>query len=263
MTESKVAVVTGASRGIGAAVAVALARRGITVYGISRSGTAPEGVTPLTADVASREALCAAVDTVIAREGRCDLAVLAAGIGVAGATEHIPEEEAARQIAVNLLGVDNALAVLTPALRESRGRVLAIGSVAGVFPIPFPAHYSASKAAVEALVRAYAGEVRPLGIRAAVALLGDTSTGFTDARRTFPEGDEQYGGRLLGSIRKMERDERGGASPERVADVLVRRLLGRRLPLRFTVGGGYRLLVLLDRLLPTALVDRIVGGMYK
>ncbi|MBO7292890.1 MAG: SDR family NAD(P)-dependent oxidoreductase, partial [Clostridia bacterium] len=83
MTASKVAIVTGASRGIGAAVAAALAHRGIRVFGISRSGTAPTGVIPLAADVADREALRAAVDAVLRAEGRCDLAVLAAGLGIA------------------------------------------------------------------------------------------------------------------------------------------------------------------------------------
>ena len=251
-----------ASCGIGAAVAAALASRGLTVYGLSRRGTAPEGVRPLVADVTDEAALREAIATVLRDEGRIDLAVLAAGCGIAGAIEHIPERDAARQVAVNLLGVDNCLRLLTPALLKSRGRVLAIGSVAGVFPIPFQAHYSATKAAVESLIRAYHGEVHPLGISAGVALLGDTCTGFTAARTTFCEGDEAYGGRITESVRKMERDEQRGASPEAVARVLVRRLLGRRLPRRFAVGPGYRTLVFLDRLLPKALVDRIISRLY-
>lgn len=259
---NKVAVITGASCGIGAALATELLSRGLTVYGISRRGTTPPGVHPISADVTDTAAVSEAVAAILRDAGRIDIAVLAAGSGIAGALEHIPEDAAARQVSVNLLGVDNCLRALTPALRESRGRVLAIGSVAGVFPIPFQAHYSATKAAVESLVRAYGNETRPFGIRAAVAMLGDTSTGFTAARRTFCEGDDCYGGRISQSVARMAHDEEHGARPERVARVLARRLLARRLPHRFTVGFSYRMLVLLDRLLPTGLVDRILFHLY-
>ena len=258
---SKVAVITGASCGIGAALASLLAARGLTVYGLSRRGTAPEGVRPVAVDVTDAAATQAAIDAILAETGQIDYAVLAAGAGIAGAVEHIPEDAAARQVAVNLLGVDNCLRALTPALRASRGRVLAIGSVAGVFPIPFQAHYSATKAAVEALVRAYGNEVRPFGIKAGVAMLGDTRTGFTAARTTFTEGDETYGGRITKSVARMAHDEENGASPERVARVLAHRLLG-HMPPRFTVGASYRLLVMLDRLLPVSAVEKILSMLY-
>ena len=261
--KAKVILVTGGSSGIGAALALCLADMGHTVYGLSRSGTAPSGVHPLAADVTDPAAITAALDTILAAEGRLDIVVPAAGCGIAGALEYLPPEEVALQMAVNLMGVDNVLRAVTPALRESRGRVLAIGSVAGIFPIPFQAHYSASKAALEALLRAYAGEVRPFGISVGVALLGDTATGFTAARRLCREGDALYGGRILHSVQKMERDEMGGKSPTAVARVLARRLLAGRMPRRFTVGGSYRLLVFLSRLLPISWQDRIVSRLYR
>lgn len=261
--KAKVVLITGGSSGIGAALAARLQEEGHTVYGLSRSGKTPPGVHPLTADVSDPAAISAAVDGLLLREGRLDLCVLAAGCGIAGALECLPPEEVGLQIAVNLRGVDNTLRAVTPALRESRGRVLAIGSVAGVFPIPFQAHYSATKAAVEALLRAYAGEVAPFGISVGTALLGDTATGFTAARHLCREGDDLYGGRILHSVQKMERDEAAGASPEAVARAIARRLMRRRMPRRFTVGGGYRLLVFLSRLLPISLQDRIISRLYR
>lgn len=261
--QSKVVIITGASSGIGAALAARLAKEGHRVYGLSRRGTAPEGVFPLTADVTDPAALTAAIATVLRSEGRVDLAVLAAGMGIAGAVEHLAPRAVADQVSVNLLGADNCLRALTPALRESRGRVLAIGSVAGVFPIPFQAHYSASKAALLSLCRAYGEEVRPFGISVGVALLGDAATGFTASRQTDLTGDELYSCRISGSVEKMARDERRGTPPDRMARALCRRLLARRMPRRFTVGAGYRMLVFLDRLLPTGLVDRILSRLYK
>ena len=259
----EVILITGGSSGIGAALASHLAALGHTVYGLSRSGKAPAGVHPLTADVSSPAAIEAARDEILAAEGRLDILVLAAGCGIAGALECLPPEEVALQMGVNVMGVDHTLRAMTPALRESRGRVLVIGSVAGIFPIPFQAHYSASKAAVESLLRAYAGEVRPFGISVGVALLGDTATGFTAARRLCRDGDALYGGRILHSVAKMERDEEGGASPEAVARALARRLLAGRMPRRFTVGESYRLLVLLSRLLPISWQDAIVSRLYR
>ncbi len=261
--QSKVVVITGASSGIGAALGSLLAKEGYTVYGLSRRGTAPEGVKPLSCDVTDASSLRSAIDTVLREATRIDIAVLCAGCGIAGAVSHLPEDEVKRQMDVNLLGAGNCLAALTPALRESGGRVLAIGSVAGVFPIPFQAHYSAGKAALESLIRAYAGEVAPLGIEAGIALLGDASTGFTASRTTYLFGDELYGGRIAGSVGKMAHDEERGASPEAIARALYRRMRRRRLPRRFTVGLGYRALVLLDRLLPARWVDAIVARLYR
>ncbi len=260
---NKVAVVTGASCGLGAAVSSLLADKGYTVYGLSRRGTAPPGVIPLAVDVTEEDRLFSAVADIQGREGGIDVAVLAAGCGIAGALEYLPTEEVSRQVSVNLMGLDASLRALTPALRERGGRVLAIGSAAGVFPIPFQAHYSATKAAVEVLLRAYAGEVAPFGIRVGVALLGDTATGFTAARRTCTEGDTLYGGRITGSVARMQKDEEGGASADAVAAVLVRRLTSRRMPYRFTVGLRYRLLLFLNRLLPTRWVDGIIRAMYR
>ncbi len=260
---NKVVLITGASSGIGAALAALFAESGDTVYGISRRGIAPEGVHPLRADVTHAEEIATAVAAVLREAGRLDTVVLAAGFGIAGAVEMLPEEEVARQVSVNLLGVSHTLAAVTPALRESRGRVLAIGSAAGAFPIPFQAHYSATKAAVEALLRAYAGEVAPFGISVGVALLGDTASDFTSARHTHREGDALYGGRISGSVAKMEKDEQGGTSCERVAMALYRRLTARRLARVFTVGASYRTLLLLRRALPTVVVDRIIARLYR
>ncbi len=260
---NKVILVTGASSGIGEALCRTLAAAGHRVYGLSRSGRAPEGCSALTADVTDEGAVRAAVAAVLSEAGRLDAAVLAAGYGISGAVEFTAQEEALRQYQVNLLGVTNCLTALTAPLRESRGRVIAIGSAAALFPIPFQAHYSASKAALNGLMRAYAMEVRRFGIKAGAWMLGDVSTGFTAARSKSEEGDALYGGRICRGVAAMERDEQNGAAPEAIARAIARRLFKRRLPTLATVGFKYRALALLSRLLPTSLQDRILAKLYS
>lgn len=259
--QSKVVVITGASGGIGAACAAGLSRKN-RVYAISRSGRAPEGCFPVVCDVTDAGAFRAAVREIAGKEGRIDAAILCAGYGISGAVEFIPPEEVGQQFAVNLFGVDNALRALTPWLRESRGRVLAVSSAAAVFPIPFQAHYAASKAAVNVLMRAYGIEVRPFGIEAGAVMLGDCATGFTAARKKCEEGDELYGGRISSGVAAMERDERKGASAEKVAGKIVKILSARRLPSVKTVGASYRFLVFLSRILPTRLQDMVLSRLY-
>ncbi len=258
-----VALVTGASSGIGAAAAASLVARGYRVYGLSRSGRAPEGVIPLACDVTDADAFASAVSQLLRREGHLDAALLAAGFGVAGAAEFLPPEDAERQYGVNLLAVSSALTVLTSPLRESRGRLLAVSSVAAVFPIPYQAHYSSTKAGLNALIRAYATEVAPFGISAGAVMLGDVRTGFTAARKTTLAGDALYGGRIERGIAAMERDEEGGADPGRIGDALSRLLSRRRLPRLSTVGLSYRLLVFLSRLLPVSFADFVVSRLYR
>ena len=109
---------------------------------------------------------------------------------------------------------------------------------------------------------ALANELRPFGISAAAIMPGDTRTGFTDVRRKCPEGDDVYHGVISRSVAKMEKDERGGMSPE-VAGSLIVRLAGKKhLAPLYTVGFGYKCLALLFKLLPAALSNRILGMMY-
>ncbi len=262
MKRKGVVFVTGASFGIGEAACKALLKSGYRVYGLSRRGSAPMGVVPLSCDVCDPLAVQKAVDEVLLREGRIDCALLSAGCGISGAVEFIRPDDAERQMAVNFLGVDNCLRSLTPALRQSRGRVLVISSVAAVFPIPFQAHYAAGKAALNSFVRAYGIEVAPFGIQAGCLMLGDCATGFTDARQKSLVGNTLYGGRIESGVRSMERSERRGTPPERIAKKILRLIGKRRLPTLCTAGLSYKLLVFLSRILPIRLQNFILSKLY-
>ncbi len=263
LTCDKVALVTGGSSGIGLAAVNALAKAGVRVYETSRRDIELENAVHLPGDVTDEAAMEMVVKTVLDREGRIDILVCCAGFGISGAVEYTALEAAKRQLDVNFFGVVNAVKAALPGMRQRKaGRIVVVSSVAGAIPIPFQTYYSASKAALNAYVSALRGELRPFGVTATAVMPGDMSTGFTDAREKSPKGDGEYSGRISRSVSRMERDERGGMSPD-VAGAYIRKIsLRRSVPPSSTIGLSYKALVALSRLLPARLVNWVVYLLY-
>lgn len=260
---SKVALVTGASRGIGLAISRKLAEMGYTVYGAARVPFSQPGVISVQLDVTKPEQIEQAVEDIIQREGRLDLLVNNAGMGISGAVEKTAEEEARYIFDVNLFGPFFMIKKCLPYLRESKGRIINISSVASRLCIPFQAFYSSTKAALEALSYALMPEVAPFGVKVTNILPGDTRTNFTDARKkSFEKDDPVYGERIWRSVGVMEKDERGGMSPEKVANAVAKVLKRKNPPVIKTVGFQYKLFLFLNRLLPKKLVIWIIGKLY-
>jgi NAD(P)-dependent dehydrogenase (short-subunit alcohol dehydrogenase family) len=151
--KNKIALVTGASSGIGEATARRLAAAGYTVYGTSRRGAqaGQRGYNMLALDVTSDASVEAAVATVIQREGRIDLLVNNAGFGVAPAgAEESSIEQAQSIFDTNFFGVIRMTRGVLPHMRaQGGGRIINIGSVLGFLPMPYGALYAASKHAIE------------------------------------------------------------------------------------------------------------------
>ncbi len=263
MAEQKVALVTGGSSGIGLSSARALKAKGWRVFTVSRREEGPTGFEHIRADVSIAADCRRAVDAVLGRSGRLDLLVNCAGFGISGAAEFTPDGEAESQVRVNLFGTANMCKAVIPQMRlQHGGRILNVSSFAALTPIPFQIWYSVSKAGINSYTMALANEVRRFGISAAAVMPGDTRTGFTDVRRKCPEGDEVYGGAISRSVEKMEKDERGGMSPDRVGSLVAKLADKRKVAPLYTVGFGYGFLALVFKLLPAALSNRILGMMY-
>ncbi|MDR0916289.1 MAG: SDR family NAD(P)-dependent oxidoreductase [Oscillospiraceae bacterium] len=257
----KVALVTGGSSGIGLAVCRELARRGYRVYELSRRVSDEPHVTHLTADVTDDVSVSAAVAEIVARENRLDLAVCNAGFGISGAVETTAIADAKRQFDVNYFGAVNTITAALPHLRAACGRIIVVSSVAAALPVPFQAHYSAAKAALNALVSALRGETAAHGITVAAVMPGDTATGFTDARRKSDD-DGVYAATVQRSLARMERDERRGASPESVAKVVANVAERRRVRPFYAVGLAYKAFCVIAKVLPSALVGWIERKLY-
>jgi NAD(P)-dependent dehydrogenase (short-subunit alcohol dehydrogenase family) len=228
----RVALVTGASSGIGAATAHHLAASGWTVIGASRSGTigTPEGtragaasgepparVTPATLDVTEAAAADRLITHIVGEHGRLDAVVNAAGIAVAGPLEDMPPELAARQIEVNLVGAVYITRAALPHLRQAApAHLVHVSSLAGEVPLPFQAPYCAAKAGLEGLCRALRFELEPHGVRVTVVQPGSVRTGLTASRETAdPSG--AYRPAASNALIRNDEDERAGIPPQAVA----------------------------------------------
>ncbi len=257
----KVAVITGASGGIGREVAKLLAKN-YRVYDLSRHGEDEGSLIHIDTDVTNEESVAAAMERIRAREGKIDLLICNAGMGIAGAAEFTALSAAEKQFAVNFFGVFLACREAMPLLRKARGRVVAVSSAAAVFPIPFQSFYSASKAAVNAFISALRNEVRPFGITATAVMPGDTKTGFTAAREKAFSGEEIYEGRIGASVAVMEKDEEKGMNAASVARVIVRVGTKRHVRPLYTAGFSYKLLVAVKKVLGITIVNRLIGVLY-
>lgn len=267
--------VTGATSGIGRACCRLFAQNGYAVTGVSRSaepltehyyGGGTLTLAPL--DVTDEKA----VKEFIESQPGVDIAILCAGMGVAGPAEIAPQAMTRQQMEVNYFGTLNAAQpCLTRMRRQGKGLLLVIGSIAGRVSIPMQSQYSSSKYALEAFTDAVRMEMRPFGVRAAIIEPGDTRTGFTAARITEeidkafaedPEAAAAYQDTMEKSVGKMAADEQNGKDPQSVARVALA-LAGRKNPpARVPVGLDYKALMALLRFMPDRLKETVISKLY-
>lgn len=257
----RIAVITGASRGIGAATGERFIKEGWLVYDLSRSG-GKAGLRHIACDVSRPEDIENALKLITEENGRIDAAISNAGFGIAGSLECASYEDIKRQIAVNFSGSAYFAKAVIPHIRRSRGRLIFVSSLAGAVPIPFQSLYSATKAALISMALALDNEIKPSGARAAVILPGDLATGFTAARKKNPVEAPFYEKRVAASLGRMERDEMNGKSPAAIADKIYKIAVSDKPSAVSSSGAFYRLALLLVKILPAAFYNRIIFKLY-
>ncbi len=263
MAARGVAVVTGGSSGIGKAACSLFRDSGFTVYEFSRSGKGENGINHITADITDEKSVDAAFKRVFDEAGGIDLLVNNAGMGISGAIEFTELSSAKKIFDVNFFGTLICIKAALPYLRKSKnGRIVNMSSVAAPVAIPFQSFYSATKAAVNSLTLALRNEVKPFGIKVSAVMPGDAKTGFTDAREKNTVGSELYGEAIERAVTAMEKDERNGMTPEKVAKVVYKAATAKNPKPLYTAGGVYKLFVFLTKILPTRLFNWIVGKVY-
>lgn len=259
MKNRMIALVTGASSGIGQATAELLAKAGHKVYGTSRRGGEAGGhafeMLPL--DVTSDASVAAAVERLMQLEGRIDLLVNNAGFGVAAAGAEESSMAQARAIFdTNFFGlIRMTRAVLPHMRRQGAGRIINIGSVLGFLPMPYGALYAATKHAIEGYSESLDHELRTMGIRVSVIEPAYTKTPF-DANLLEPDAKlDAYREVRAAVSQRVKRVMTTADQPGVVAEVVLKAASAARPRLRYTAGGLANRLRLLRRFAPSGLVD--------
>lgn len=257
--KESIALVTGASSGIGEATAQRLATAGYKVYGTSRrvARADEQPFAMLSLDVTSDRSVEAAVGELIRREGRIDLLVNNAGFGVApGGAEESSVQQAQAIFDTNFFGIVRMTRAVVPHMRQQgNGRIINIGSVLGFLPMPYGALYAATKHAVAGYSESLDHELRTRGIRVSVIEPAYTKTQF-DANFLQPDSKLAEYREIRAALDKTLKSVMATAdAPDVVADVVLEAASAAHPKLRYSAGGLATRLRLLRRFAPASVLD--------
>jgi NAD(P)-dependent dehydrogenase (short-subunit alcohol dehydrogenase family) len=255
----QVALVTGASSGIGDAAAQALVGAGFTVYGTSRKAAAGEergGVVFLPLDVTDDQSVDGAVREVLDRSGHIDVLVNNAGFGAAGAAEESSVDQARSLFETNVFGLMRMTRAVLPHMRQQgSGRVINVSSVLGFAPAPFGALYAASKHAVEGYSESMDHEVREYGVRVLLVEPAYTRTSFDANLVPADEPLPVYARRREVADVLLVEAVKAGDEASVVGKAIVAAATDTRPKLRYPAGTLARRVSKLRRYAPSAMFD--------
>ena len=261
-----VALVTGASTGIGRATAEALRDAGYRVFGTSRKSVPQrsDGITMQTGDVTSDASVAKLVDDILAEAGRIDLLVNNAGVGLFGGAEESSVAQVQALFDVNVFGVIRMTNAVLPSMRRrGEGRIINMGSVLGLVPAPYSAHYSAAKHALEGYSESLDHEVRVFNIRVSVIEPAFVRTVF-DQNGFEPDSVLKEYDRARAGVDALLRDVMPKADrPEVVADVVVKAATDAHPRRRYTAGKAARQVSMLRRFAPAGIFDKSLRKQFR
>ncbi|WP_150238741.1 SDR family oxidoreductase [Nocardiopsis quinghaiensis] len=259
-TARRTALVTGASSGIGAAVAAELVRRGYRVYGTSRG---PEsvadpvpGVEYLPLDLTDD----ASVEACATAAGDVDVLVNNAGESQSGPFEELPADAVERLFRINVFGAVRLTQILLPGMRARRyGRVVMVGSMLASFPLAYRSSYVASKAALRGFADALRREVSPYGVGVTTVEPGSINTGISERRTQYLEDGSPYAAEYRTMLDALNANEAGGISAGTVARTVVRAVEADPPRPLYAVGSNAPVVFALRRLFPRSAVLKLVA----
>lgn len=261
MTKPKndVALVTGASSGIGLVTAQALVNAGYRVFGTSRKPVASSpGVTMLICDVTDEASVRALIEEIMSQAGLIDLVVNNAGIGLLGGAEESSIGQVQRLFDVNVFGVARVVNAVLPIMRKQKsGRIINMSSILGLIPSPFNAFYDSTKHAIEGYSESLDHEVRAFGIRVLLVEPGVTRTSFEENLTRADQLLPAYAVDRARSENLMRKWVEAGDPPQVVADTVVKAATAWKPKLRYSAGKQSSQVRSLRRFMPERLVDSI------
>ncbi len=271
----KIAIVTGASSGIGHSTALRLHAAGYAVYAGARrlermKDLAEAGLHVVELDVTDDASMVALVEHVISEAGRIDVLVNNAGYGSFGALEDVPNQEGRRQFDVNVFGLARLTQLVLPHMRAQRsGRIINMSSMGGRIYEPLGSWYHATKFAVEGMSDALRLEVAPFGIDVVLIEPGGMNTewgaiaadNLITASAHTAYADQAPG--VARMLRASDLKPRRGSSPDVIAAAILRSASARRPKTRYLLGPGAKPLVTLHTLLPDRVFDALIKRVFR
>src|SRR5690554_1269662 len=274
LSSGKTALITGASSGIGAAVAELLVEKGFRVWGTTRNpaklaesapGHLREEIIFLKLDVTDEQSVSLGVEEFFQQAGRIDVLINNAGYGMFGPLEEFPLDKARVLFETNYFGALRMIQAVLPQMRAAgQGLIINLTSLAGKFVIPFQVHYSASKYALEALTEGLRQELRPFGIKVTAVAPGDIKTRFNDVTDWEMKEDSPYRQWAERCWRTIEENMEKAPAPRVIAEKIAR-LAEKKNPGPSYPAGDFLSvqLPLVNRFVPRRLREKLTRCFYR
>lgn len=265
---SKVVLITGASSGIGQAIAQYLAQQSYTVYGTSRKpkNDIENGVHMLALDVTKPETIIAAVTSLLDREGRVDYLINNAGMGITGPLEETPDVETRKVFETNYFGALEVIKAVLPTMRKQRsGMVINITSIAGYMGLPYRGIYSATKGALAITTEAYRMELREFNVKMTTVAPGDFATNIAASRYHAPVLENSpYKENYKNTLTLMDEHVDKGMDTAIMAKVIKRVMESENPKVHYRVGFFMqRFSIALKRMLPDTWYEKLLLNHYN
>jgi len=264
----KVVLVTGASSGLGRAIAEFLAKKNYVVYGTSRQPKSKKinGVIFKALDLKDLQSIQNCIKNIIAEQQTIDILINNAGVGITGPMEEVPLDEAKSHFDTNFFGPLNVINTVLPYMREqNQGMVINITSIAAHMGLPFRGMYSASKSALAKATEAYRMELKQFNIHMVNLAPGDFATNIASGRFHSPlHEDSPYYDNYKTSLDLMDEDVDKGENPTKLAQEIYKIIQNTKPKVNYTSGAFLQCFsVTLKHILPQKLFEKILLKHYK
>jgi len=265
---SKVVLITGGSSGIGKAVGIYLEAKGYIVYGTSRNAEKVKNhpFKLVSLDVRNLTTIAGAVATVIKNEGRLDVLINNAGMGITGPIEETNTDEMRQLFDTNFFGAIDVMKAVLPQMRAQKsGLIINVTSIAGYMGLPFRGIYSASKGALELVTEALRMEVKQFGVQITNVAPGDFATNIAAGRYHAPViKDSAYEASYQLNLDLMNAHVDEGKDPEIMAKAIFNVIETKEPKIHYKVGEFMqKFSVVLKRVLPDVWYEKLLMNHYK
>lgn len=266
---SKIILITGGSSGIGKAIGMYLTEKGHTVYGTARDSSKYadfKAFKLIDLDVRNDASALEAVSVVLKKEGRLDVLINNAGVGITGPVEETPQEAIENVFNINVYGPVRMMKAVLPQMREQKqGLIINITSIAGFMGLPYRGYYSASKGALGIVTEALRMETKKFGIRITNVAPGDYATNIAAGRYHAPLMENSpYKEPYSSALSSMDAHVDSGGDPIEVAEKINKIISKSKPSVHYPVGAFLQKFSLnLKRILPSKVYERLLLNHYK